>query len=391
MSILNLVWNSFATLIMGGGHEMKVPILDLARQQATFGDGLIKLVSGVIATGQYLNTQWPTFFEAQFADYCGRPFAVGVGSGTAALQIALLSAGVGPGDEVITVPNSFFASTEAILLCGATPRFVDVDERTQLMSLSLAEQELTPQTKAILPVHLFGNVVDVMAIESMLVRRGRQDVVVIEDCAHAAGSSLLGRKVPLGSTGAFSFNPGKNIGALGDAGAIVTSSEPLAHTARALRDHGRASKTDHHMLGFNSRLRAIDDRVLSMKLGKLDEWNESRRRHASCYDKAFASTTIQPVATTLGSLHARHQYVVCVAQRDRVRAALADRGVATAVHYPTLIVNQRPLSRFGWTSSQFPVATALNNRILSLPCFPELSPPEISWVINAICSAAEGN
>jgi dTDP-4-amino-4,6-dideoxygalactose transaminase len=363
---------------------MKVPILDLPRQQATFGDGLIELVSDVIATGQYLNNKWPTLFESQFADYCGRPFAVGVGSGTSALQIALLSAGVGPGDEVITVPNSFFASTAAILLCGATPRFVDVDERTQLMSLSLVEHELTQRTKAILPVHLFGNVVDVVAIEAMLARRGRQDVVVIEDCAHAAGASLLGQKVPLGTTGAFSFNPGKNLGALGDAGAIVTSSERLAHIAYALRDHGRASKTDHQVLGFNSRLRAIDDRVLALKLGKLEEWNELRRRHASCYDIAFAGTTIRPVATTSGSLHARHQYVICVAQRDRVRAALADRGVATAVHYPKLIVDQPPLSRVGWTSSQFPVALKVNHAILSIPCFPELSPPEISWVIESI-------
>ena len=367
---------------------MKVPILDLPRQQATFGDGLIELVTDVIATGQYLNNKWPTLFESQFADYCGRPFAVGVGSGTSALQIALLSAGVGPGDEVITVPNSFFASTAAILLCGATPRFVDVDERTQLMSLSLVEHELTQRTKAILPVHLFGNVVDVVAIEAMLARRGRQDVVVIEDCAHAAGASLLGQKVPLGTTGAFSFNPGKNLGALGDAGAIVTSSERLAHIAYALRDHGRASKTDHQVLGFNSRLRAIDDRVLALKLGKLEEWNELRRRHASCYDIAFAGTTIRPVATTSGSLHARHQYVICVAQRDRVRAALADRGVATAVHYPKLIVDQPPLSRVGWTSSEFPVALKVNHAILSIPCFPELSPPEISWVIESIFSVA---
>jgi dTDP-4-amino-4,6-dideoxygalactose transaminase len=365
---------------------MKVPILDLPRQQATFGDRLIELVSDVIGTGEYLNNQWPTLFESQFADYCGRPFAVGVGSGTSALQIALLSAGVGPGDEVITVPNSFFASTSAILLCGATPHFVDVEERTHLMSLSRVEQQLTSRTKAILPVHLFGNVVDVTAIEAMLARRGRQDIVVIEDCAHAAGASLLGRKVPLGTTGAFSFNPGKNIGALGDAGAIVTSSETLAHRARALRDHGRASKTDHQVLGFNSRLRSIDDRVLALKLGKLDEWNESRRRHASCYDIAFAGTAIQPIATTLGSLHARHQYVICAAQRDRVRAALADRGVATAIHYPTLIVDQPPLSRAGWTSSQFPIAAKLNREILSIPCFPELGTPEISWVIDSIFS-----
>jgi dTDP-4-amino-4,6-dideoxygalactose transaminase len=365
---------------------MKVPILDLPRQQATFGDDLINVVSDVITAGQYLNSQWPTLFESQFADYCGRPFAVGVGSGTSALQIALLSAGIGPGDEVITVPNSFFASTAAILLCGATPRFVDVDERTHLMSLPLVEQELTERTKAILPVHLFGNVVDVVAIEAMLARLGRQDIIVLEDCAHAVGASFLGQKVPLGTMGAFSFNPGKNLGALGDAGAIVTSSESWARAARALRDHGRASKTEHQVLGFNSRLRTIDDRVLALKLGKLDQWNESRRHHAGCYDTAFGDTAIQPVATTPGSLHARHQYVICVAQRDRVQAAMAHYGVAAVVHYPKLIVDQPPLSRLGWTASQFPIAAKVNRAILSIPCFPELTAPEVSWVIGSIFS-----
>lgn len=366
---------------------MRIPMLDLPRQQRTIAPALEAAVARVMREARYLPDGRTTPFEEKLAAHCGQPFAVGVGSGSSALQIALLAAGIEPGDEVITVPNSFFATTEAILLCGAVPRFVDVDPETHLLRVDLLEQVINPRTAAILPVHLFGNAVDVAAILALLARLGREDVAVIEDCAHAVGASRGGRLVPLGTIGAFSFNPGKNIGALGDAGAIVTSDARLAAAARLLRDHGRASKNEHAVIGFNSRLGSIDDAVLALKLDHLETWNARRRRHAARYDAFLAGTNVSPVQRGSGS--AVHQYVIRVAARDEVRRRLSARGIDSTVHYPTLIVDQPPLRRLGWSSADVPVAARLNEAMLSIPCFPELDDAEIDYVAAAVTEAQQ--
>lgn len=366
----------------------KIPMLDLAKQQASLSPDLERCVQEVMLSTRYLPDKWPSAFESQLAAYCQRPFVVGVGSGSAALHLALLAAKVGPGDEVVTVPNSFFATTEAILVVGARPVFVDVDPATHLMDIARLEAVVGPRTKAVLPVHLFGNVVDVGAIESCLARCGRSDVIVIEDCAHAAGAALGQRPVPIGRIGAFSFNPGKNIGALGDAGAIVTSDEGLARQALLLRDHGRASKNEHLCAGFNSRLRCIDDTVLGLKLRHLDAWNEQRRQHAAVYDRAFAGTSVRPIQSAPNVRNAMHQYVIRTPAREAVKAALSAAHIDSAVHYPRLIVDQPPLSFLDEQARALPVARELGSQMLSLPCFPELAEDDVHRIIDVVLSSA---
>jgi dTDP-4-amino-4,6-dideoxygalactose transaminase len=365
-----------------------IPMLDLPRQQATLNGELERVVLDVIGKGHYISPEGVTPFEAKFAAFCGRKHVVGVNSGTAALQIALAALPVGPGDEVITVPNSFFATTEAIVLAGATPRFVDVDPETHLISLAALPGAITARTRAILPVHLFGNVVDVPEIKRLLRACGREDIAIVEDCAHATGARGGDQLVPLGGIGAFSFNPGKNIGAIGDAGAIVTDDGALAERARELRDHGRRGKNTHGVFGFNARLSLLNDRVLALKLDHLPRWNEQRRSHAAAYDAAFeANERVSPIQVPPGTLSARHQYVVRCRSRDALREHLRQQGIATAVHYPSLIVEQPPLARLGFASRSTPVALALNAQILSLPCFPELTPSEVAFIIEQVKQA----
>lgn len=359
----------------------KIPMLDVMRQQASIKEALGLVVSGVIAEGKYISDVDPTPFETKLAVFCGRAHAVGVSSGTAALHIALLAAGVENGDEVITVPNSFFATTEAIFMAGARPRFVDVDARTHLMSLPALAEAINEQTRAILPVHLFGNVVDVPAIQRLLAERGREDILIIEDCAHAIGASRAGQLVPLSRIGAFSFNPGKNIGGLGDGGAIVTDDEQVALHAKLLRDHGRSSKNEHLVFGFNARLDRLNDSVLALKMDYLEAWNERRRAHAARYDAAFDGLDgISPANVEGEVCPARHQYVIRSENRSALRQLLHERGVSTGIHYPRLIVEQEPLLRLGFRAVDFPVAAQLSAKLLSLPCFPELEEHEVEYV-----------
>lgn len=363
----------------------KIKMLDVVRQQDGIREALERVVSEVIAGGRYISDEDPTPFETKLSAYCGRTHAVGVGSGTAALHITLLAAGIGNDDEVITVPNSFFATTEAIFMAGARPRFVDVDPATHLMSLPALAGAINEQTRAILPVHLFGNVVDVPAIQKMLIDRGREDVLIIEDCAHAIGAAREGRPVPLGPLGAFSFNPGKNIGGLGDGGAIVTDDGRVAHRAKLLRDHGRSGKNEHLIFGFNARLDRLNDSVLALKMDYLDAWNERRRAHAARYDRAFGGLErLSPVRVEAEVHSARHQYVVRSENRSELRQLLNERGIATGIHYPRLIVEQEPLVRLGFKATDFPVAARLNAQLLSLPCFPELEESEVGCVIESV-------
>lgn len=367
------------------GDDDTVPMLDLRRQQEAIQDRLLQAVIDVTRDANYLPCRWPMPFEERFAGYCGHSYCVGVGSGTAALQIALLASGIGAGDDVVTVPNSFFATTEAVLLVGARPVFADVDPRTHLISLDHLREVLTERTRAVLPVHLFGNVVDVEGIHRLLIALGRSDIVVIEDCAHAAGAWRGRRAVPLGGLGAFSFNPGKNIGAFGDAGAIVTSDAEVARQARLLRDHGRAEKNRHLLVGFNSRLSRINERVLDIKLDYLDEWNDRRRQVAGRYDRAFAALpALTPVQTEPTVRSSRHKYVVRTPRRDSLRAYLGDRRIAAAIHYPNLIPELEPLAQLGYGTEELPAAVRLSRQILSLPCHPELTDAEAQRVADTV-------
>jgi dTDP-4-amino-4,6-dideoxygalactose transaminase len=373
------------TYLQISGVFMKIAMLDLIAQQKTIEAELHGAVQAVIASASYLPSGAITPFEADFARYCGRAHAVGVSSGTAAIQLALLAAGVGAGDDVITVPNSFFATTEAILHVGARPIFCDIDRSTHLMNPDLIPALLSERTKAILPVHLYGNVVDIVRLRRLLDQSGFDQVRIIEDCAHAIGARRGGKPVPLGGIGAFSFNPGKNIGALSDAGAIVTDDDAISSTVCALRDHGRTGKTTHASIGFNSRLSTLNERVLSVKLRVLDSWNAHRRRVAARYDAAFGRLSeIELVSVADDVQHAYHQYVVRAERRDGLQLHLARAGIASSIHYPTLISDQPPMREIGYDSNATPVAKSLNATILSLPCHPQLSDADVEAIIDAV-------
>jgi dTDP-4-amino-4,6-dideoxygalactose transaminase len=373
----------------GGGAEQTgfIPMMDLVRQQERISERLYDAVLGAMADAVYISPEHTTPFEEKLAAYCGTTHAVGVGSGTAALHLALAGCGIGPGHDVVTVPNSFFATAEVIVMIGASPRFVDVDRDTHLLALDDLPRAITDRTRAVLPVHLYGNVVDVAGIRRVLDHLGRQDVMIIEDCAHAMGARQRDQPVPLGTVGACSFNPGKNIGALGDGGAIVTSDGQIAETARLMRDHGRTEKNTHVIAGFNSRLSRINDRVLAVKIDYLDEWNDRRREIARKYDAALSGTSlITPVRTSPECESAYYQYVVCTGSRDRLRDHLRAFGIASDVHYPRLIPEQEPLRRLGHSLEHVPRARQLNRQILSLPCHPELSDPEADRVIEGLAA-----
>ncbi len=367
----------------------RIPMLNLRRQQEQLRPNLQSVVMTAIEEGDFLRDVYTTSpgspFEKKYADYCGRKYVIGVGSGTAALQIALIAAGIGAGDEVITVPNSFFATTEVILSLQAHPVFVDIDPATHLIDIAKLSGAINARTRAVVPVHLYGNVVDICRLSELLRAVGREDIVVIEDCAHAAGARLNGQPLPLGAIGAFSFNPVKNIGGLNDAGAIVTDDDSIALKARLLSNHGRSDKTTHLTVGFNSRLSSINDRVLCLKLVHLDAWNKRRREIALRYDAALGDVcdcTLMRV--TSGAQAAYHQYVVRTRNRALVRQELKMLGIETGVHYPVLIPDLDVLKELGYSSSSLICAKHVNPQIMSLPCYPELLDIEVEEIAREV-------
>jgi dTDP-4-amino-4,6-dideoxygalactose transaminase len=366
-------------------------MLNLRRQHASVGPELRAVVDRVFMSGQFLPADGVTPFEAELSRYCGGRHAVAVSSGTAALSLLLRACGIGPGDVVITVPNSFFATTEAILHAGAEPRFVDTGPTTHLMEPERVRTLLTPRTRAILPVHLYGHAVDVPALRAMLEASGRPDVLIIEDAAHACGTTLRGVRLPYGDHGIFSFNPGKNCGSVGDAGAVVTADGAVAETVRKLRDHGRRGKNTHDLVGFNMRLDRLGDAVLTLKLEYLEAWNARRREVAAAYDAAWRDLGhVTPVAPGEGVISSYHQYVVRAERRDELRAWLAARGIASGIHYPTLIPDQPAMRDVAFESANLAAARRQATEIVSLPCFPELAEDEVQEVIQAVCAFYRG-
>lgn len=363
----------------------RVRMLDLGSLHAEMSDELGACFDRTIMSSRFVTSEWPTEFEVTFAGACNKKYAVGVASGTAALWVALRSSGVGPGSEVITVPNSFFATTESIYLAGASARFADVDPRSHLLDIRSACALLNERTRAVLPVHLFGHVLDVTKLRKELDRRGRQDVVVIEDCAHACLSSRDGCPVPIGDTGTFSFNPGKNLGALGDAGAVVSDRIEVKDRAISLRDHCRRHKNTHDDVGCNFRLDCLNATVLAHKLPRLDGWNQRRREVAQQYDNAFAlCKSVDPVRAPSGVASAYHQYVLRTTNRTGLIEYLANHRVDYGVHYPSLISDQPAMRQFDSFNDPTPVAAKMSDLILSLPCHPMLTDGEVQRVITAV-------
>jgi dTDP-4-amino-4,6-dideoxygalactose transaminase len=362
---------------------MKVPFLDLKAHHAPLIDKFDRAIREVIESSAFAGGPFVERFEEEFAAFCGSSYAIGVGNGTDALWLTLLALGIGEGDEVITVPNTFIATAEAIAYCKARPVFVDVDQDTFTMDPAQLEKSLTEKTKAIIPVHLFGQPADMDPILEFARAHG---LFVIEDAAQAHGAEYKGRKAgTLGDAGCFSFYPGKNLGAFGEAGAVVTNDAELREKIQVLRDHGQARKYYHTLVGWNCRMDGIQAAILSIKLRHLEEANRLRRERALQYNQAFEG--IEGVATPFEADYARHAYhvyAIRVQERDEVWRFLEEKGIGCGVHYPIPIHLQEACRSLGYTEGAFPVAEDLAEEFLSLPMFPELTGEQTEYVARCV-------
>jgi len=341
--------------------------------------------------GAFIGGSPVTSFEREWAAYCGADHAVGVANGTDALQLSLTALGIGAGDEVVVPANTFIATAAAVVRAGATPRFADVSDDTLLVTPRTLAEAITPRTRAVIVVHLFGQVPD---MNGLLAVAGQAGIAVIEDAAQAHGAEWRGRRAgSFGEAACFSFYPGKNLGAFGDAGAVVTSRPELADRIRSLANHGRshgAAHHDHDCIGTNSRLDALQAILLSGKLARLDTWTERRIALASRYRGLLAGTDFSATELKLTDVapqarHVYHLFVVRIARRDDVRAELARRGIQTGVHYPVPCHFQPPLRRFA--DGPLPVAEQSAGELLSLPMFPHLTDSQVDFVCEALCGA----
>ena len=359
-----------------------VPFLDLKAQFRAIGPELPAAVSRVLESGSYVLGQSVEAFEQEFAAYCGTRHAVAVNSGTSALHLALLAAGIGAEDEVVTVPMTFVATVAAILYAGATPRFVDVEPDTLTMDAAALQGAITPRTKAIIPVHLHGRMAEMDRILEVARARG---LIVIEDAAQAHGAEYGGRRAgSLGDLGCFSFYPGKNLGACGEGGAVVTDSPDMAQKMRILRDWGQAERYHHVLRGFNYRMDSVQGAVLAVKLRHLEDWTQARRRIALHYDALLAGTAVGRPAAAEGREHVWHVYAVRTRERDRVRQRLGECGIATGIHYPIPVYMQPAYADLGYGPGSFPISESFAAETLSLPLFPELTRGQIELVCETL-------
>ena len=363
-----------------------IPFLDLRAQYKQIKPEIDAAVARVIDSAQFVLGPEVAAFEERFADYCGVTHCTALNSGTSALHLALLAAGIGRGDEVITVSMTFVATTAAILYCGAKPVFVDVEPDTWTMDPALIEAAITPRTKAILPVHLHGLMADMDPIIDIARRHG---LVVIEDAAQSHGAEYKGRRAgSIGDVGCFSFYPGKNLGAYGEGGAVVTNNPELARQMALLRDWGQESKYNHVVAGYNYRMDGIQGAVLNVKMDYIEAWTEARRAVASHYDRLLASSRYRRPAPPSHCRHVYHVYAIELAQRDEVQKALQAAGIGTGIHYPVPVHLQKAYADLGYGPGDFPVTEALADRFLSLPIYAELRPEQVAEVVRGLEQAS---
>jgi len=361
---------------------MNIPFVDLQSQYKSLKDELDPAVLAVMQRGDFVLGGAVTEFERAFAEYCGAKYAVGVDSGYSALELIVLAYGIGPGDEVITAANTFIATTLAISNTGATPVLVDIDPETYNIDPAKIAAAITPRTKAIMPVHLYGQPVDMDPILAIARKHGLR---VFEDAAQGAGARYKGRMVgSLGDAAGFSFYPGKNLGAYGDGGAVVTNDAAIAEKVRLLRNIGQKVKYYHEVKGFNHRLDTMQAAVLLVKLPHLDGWNAARRRAAATYADLLADLPLITPTTAGYAEHIFHLYVVRVHNREALMEHLKERGIASGLHYPIPIHLQPAYSELGYKQGDFPITEAYAETILSLPIFPELDDDKVAYVVDAI-------
>ena len=365
-----------------------VPLVDLKTQYRSIKAEIDAAIAGILESSQFILGREVAEFETNFAAYCGGKSAIAVNSGTSALHLALLAAGIGAGDEVITVPFTFVATVAAIRYTGARPVFVDIDPASYTIDVNRIESAITPRTKAIMPVHLYGQPADMDPILAIARKHG---LIVIEDAAQAHGAEYKGRRVgSIGDLGCFSFYPGKNLGAYGEGGAVVTDNPQHVRTIRMLRDWGQEERYKHVLQGYNYRMEGIQGAILKVKLKYLEAWTEARRSHGARYTELLkGADAVTPVVMPYAR-HVFHVYALLVNQRQQVQEALTAAGVQTGIHYPIAIHMLEAHKDLGYQPGDFPVAENVASRELTIPMFPELTEEQISTVANAVRHATAG-
>jgi dTDP-4-amino-4,6-dideoxygalactose transaminase len=361
---------------------MNVPFVDLHAQYLTIKSDIDSAIARTIANSAFIGGQDVREFEAEFAKYCEAKSCVGVGNGTDALHLTLQALGIGLGDEVITVAHTFIATAEAICLTGARPVFVDIQKDTMLMDPDALESAVTPQTRALIPVHLYGQPCDMDRIMEVANRHGLK---VIEDAAQAHGARWRGRRVgSIGDAACFSFFPGKNLGAYGDGGAVVSNDESLIHRIRMLANHGRTEKYLHEIEGSNSRLDGLHAAILRAKLSHLDSWNAARQRHSAQYAEMLGKSAVTLPVVNGHAQPVWHLFVLRASERDFLLKNLRERGITTGIHYPVPLHLQPAYRRLGISAGTLPVTEWAAAHVLSLPMYPELTSQQINTVSEAI-------
>lgn len=359
-----------------------IPFVDLKAQYASIKDEIGPAIQGILETCQFTLGSEVAAFEKEFATYSQAEFGIAVNTGTSALHLSLLAAGIGAGDEVITVPFTFVATVAAIHYTGAKTVFVDIDPKTFTMDPAKIEAAITPKTKAIIPVHLYGQTAD---MDPILAIAKKHNLVVVEDACQAHGAEYKGRRAgSMGDFGCFSFYPGKNLGAYGEGGLVTTNNADYNRTLRMLRDWGAEKKYQHVLKGYNYRMEGIQGAVLRVKLKYLEQWTEARRTAAARYDRGFAGSGVATPAAMSHARHVYHIYAIRTRSRQQWQDALQAQGIQTGIHYPIPVHLLPAYTDLGYKAGQFPHAEQAANEVLSLPMFPELTAQQVETVVQAV-------
>ncbi len=362
--------------------RLHVPLSDLKAQNKRIATEVMAAISEVIDNSSFILGPKVVEFETEFARYSGAKHCIGVNSGTSALHLALICAGVGHGDEVITVPMTFIATSWAISYCGATPVYVDIDPATYTMDPRLVERAITKKTKALLPVHLYGQPADLAQLKDIATRHG---IALIEDCAQSHGAMYQGQHAgTVGMAGCFSFYPGKNLGAFGEGGAVITNDDAIAKRMRALRDHAQAERYHHSEIGFNYRMDGIQGAVLAIKMQHIRQWTDARIALADRYRALLVDLPINLPVQSADRKHVWHQFVVTHPNRDEIRRQLEARGIHTGLHYPIPLHLQQAYAHLGGRAGDHPVSERIGAHCLTLPLFAEMTASQQSAVVDAL-------
>ena len=359
---------------------MKIPLVDLNRQYISIKEEIDSSIKRILDNTSFILGKEVEDFENNLAKFCECDYAVGVSSGSSALFLSLKAYGIKEGDEVITVPNSFIATVEAIIHCGAKPVFVDINEDTMLMDISKIEEKITSKTKAILPVHLYGQICD---MDSILEIAKKHNLKVIEDAAQAIGAEYKGKKLPISETAIFSFFPAKNLGCYGDGGAVITNNKEIAEKIFKLRNHGKETKYESKILGYGERLDALQAAILNVKLNHLKEWTRKRRENASSYSE-FLKDVIKIPFEEENCKGVYYMYEIRTKDREKLKDLLKENNIDTGIHFPIPLHLQPSLNFLGYKEGDFPVTEKVSKEILSLPIFPELEEEEIKFICDKI-------